>query len=136
MLLGTILMNAAVCLVFIPYFLINALPMLVGFCWLLIPLAVVLSLAYAIFTTILVSLVSGNGCDHCGRLFGAHFAVGIQVFGCLALSMAYNYSQYTYFGGGYLSVLGYEFRSRDTVAWGNALTNSSELQIHSILAFF
>lgn len=133
---GTILMNVGICLVFIPYFLINAFPMLVGFCWLLIPLPLLLSLAYAIFTTILVTVVSGCKFEHCGRLFGAHFLVGLQVFGCLALSMAYNYSQYTYFGGGYLTVLGYEFRSRDTVAWGNSLSNNTELQIHSILAFF
>ncbi len=50
--------------------------------------------------------------------------------------MAYNYSQYCYFGGGYLSVIGYEFQSRDTGAWGRALANSSDLTTHNILAFF
>lgn len=136
LLVGTILMNVTISLVFIPYFLTNALPMLVGFCWLLVPLAVLLSAVYGIFTTILLNIPLGCECNHCGRLFGAHFLLGLQVFGCLALSMAYNYSQYTYFGGGYLDILGYEFRSRDTLAWWSTLTNSTELQVHSILAFF
>jgi hypothetical protein len=50
--------------------------------------------------------------------------------------MAYNYSQYCYFGGGYISVIGYEYQSRDTAAWGRALSNSSDLVTHNILAFF
>ena len=52
----------------------------------------------------------------CPELFGTHSAAGLQVFGCLILSVAYNYSQYCYFGVGYLPVLGYEFQSRDTAA--------------------
>jgi hypothetical protein len=74
--------------------------------------------------------------EYCGRFFLTHCAVGLQVFGCLVLSMAYNYSQYCYFGGGYLPVIGYEFQSRNTATWAQALNNSSELVTHNVLAFF
>ena len=141
LLFGTIFSNALMCLVFVPYFITNALPMFVGFIWLLGPLIIVLVLAYAIFTTIVLNIIlSCTMCSCCGkecrRLFGTHCAVGLQVFGCLAMSMAYNYSQYCYFGGGYLTVIGYEFQSRDTTAWGRAFANSSDLQAHNMLAFF
>jgi hypothetical protein len=131
-------MNALICFVFIPFFILNALPMFVGFCWLLVPLLCALTLAYAIFVTTFVS--SASRCHmckekHCRRFFATHCAVGLQVFGCLVLSMAYNYSQYCYFGGGYLTAIGYEYQSRDTGAWGRALSNSSDLTVHNVLAF-
>ena len=113
--------------------------MLAGFCWVLFPLLFALMLAYALFITALVSTIRKcHECSgkYCYQFFGTHCAVGLQVFGCLILSMAYNYSQYCYFGGGYLSVLGYELQSRDTGAWGRALVNDTQLQTHSILAFF
>ena len=78
----------------------------------------------------------GGENGYCGRFFLTHCAVGLQVFGCLVMSIAYNYSQYCYFGGGYIAVLGYEFQSRDTGAWSRAFSNSTLLETHNILAFF
>ena len=122
-------------------FFTNALVMIVGFCWLLGPLLIILILLYAAFITVVVNIASSsNMCDnsdgYCRLFFGTHCAVGLQVFGCLILSMAYNYSQYWYFGDSYLSAIGYEFQSRDTVAWGRALTNNSQFLTDNILAFF
>lgn len=139
LLIATILSNATICIVFVPYFITNSLPMFVGFIWLLGPLLIVLPLAYASFITVLVSIISKCGMcgdGSCPRFFGTHCAVGLQVFGCLVLSMAYNYSQYCYFGGGYLTAIVYEFRSRDTIAWGQSFSNSTDFQIRNILAFF
>jgi hypothetical protein len=135
----TILLNSAIVLVFIPYFITNALPMLVGFCWVLMPILGLLILAYVIFVLIVVSII--DRCKMCKekfvmRMFATHCAVGLQVFGCLIVSMAYNYSQYCYFEGGYLPVLGYELQSRDTVTWANNIANNSQLIAHNILAFF
>ena len=128
-----IVLNGILLIVFIPFTITNALPMLVGFCWLLIPLLFALIITYALFiSTILWCKKKKNF----RRLFLAHFAVGLQVFFCLIIAMAYNCSQYCYFGGGYLEVIGYEFNSRDTGRWGSTLVNSSQLQAHTILAFF
>ncbi len=52
------------------------------------------------------------------------------------MSMAYNYSQYSFFGADYSSVIWYEYQSRDTAAWFNSLTNSTELDIQNVLAPF
>ena len=136
---ATFIMNLLICVIFVPFFITNTLPMVVGFCWLLVPLWLALSLAYAIFATVLISIVTkGQMCTNglCRRLFITHFLVGIQVFGCLILGMAYNYSQYAYFGGGYLSVVEYEFQSRDTGNWARAIRNSSELTTDTVLAVF
>ena len=118
LLLGaTIIMNVILCIIFIPFLITNVLPMLVGFCWLLLPLLIVLTVTYAIFITTVASIIGKCGlCQngYCKRFFLTHFLVGLQVFGCLIISMAYNYSQYCYFGGGYIRVLGYEFESRET----------------------
>ena len=130
-------MNLLICVIFVPFFITNTLPMIVGFCWLLVPLWLALSLVYAIFATSLISIVTKGEkctCSFSGRFFGTHFAVGIQVFGCLILGMAYNYSQNAYFGGGYLSVVEYEFQSRDTGNWARALRNSTELRADTVLA--
>ena len=140
---ATIVLNSAVCLVFIPYIITNALPMLVGFIWLFIPLLAALVVVYAAFITAFMTWCvcckkeegqSRRG--KCGKLFRTHCLVGLQVFGCLILSMAYNYSQYCYFGGGYIRVISYEFQSRETVFYFNTLGNDSSLVTHNILAFF
>ena len=140
LLLGsTILMNLTLCLVFVPYFITNALPMFVGFFWLLIPLLFVLILAYASFITGIVIIIqkkSGVKKTHARRLFLAHCAVGLQVFGCLVVTMAYNYSQYCYFGGGYISVIPLEFYSHDTLAWGNTFKINTQNQVDTFLSFF
>ncbi|CAF4064207.1 unnamed protein product [Adineta steineri] len=68
--------------------------------------------------------------------FCTHCVVGLQVFGCLVFSMAFNYSQYSFYGGDFNSVPWYEYQSRDTVTWFHSLSNSSELLTHNILAAF
>lgn len=136
---STIIMNVAICLVFLPYMVTNSIPMIVGFCWLLLPLLAILTLVYALIITAFVSIISRCAmCDEgfCCRFFFTHCAVGLQVFGCLIISMAYNYSQYCYFGSGYLPAVVNEFQSRDTVVWAHSLVNDTTFQIHNILAFF
>lgn len=137
---ATVFMNLVVCIVFIPFIITNALPMLVGFCWLLFPLWAVLTVVYAVFIYLLLILI-GKCTDYSfegygKRMFGAQCLVGLYAFGCLILSMAYNYSQYTYYAGGYIRVLGYEFQSRETGAYFIRLGNDSELVGHNVLAFF
>jgi hypothetical protein len=135
----TIVMNSLVCLVFVAFFISNVLPMLIAYCWVLLPILGGLVLTYA---TLITSVISGIrqcqdcGCVYCLKFFGTHCIVGLQVFGCLILGMAYNYSQYSFFGAAYTSVPWYEYQSRDTVAWFNSLTNSSELVIHNVLTPF
>ena len=155
----TITINVTICVIFVPFFITNALPMLVGFCWLLAPLLGVLILVYAGFMSIAITCGASccsdtrvrpfneeedgasqsqvrTGRRRCCYIFGTHCLVGLHVFGCLILSMAYNYSQYCYYGGGYLKVLGYEFQSRDTVSYFSVLGNDTTLVTHNILAFF
>jgi hypothetical protein len=135
----TIISNALICVAFVPFFITNALPMFVGFFWVLIPVLIALTLVYAVFITVVVSSLSKCAMctnKYCKRFFATHCAVGLQVFGCLVISMSYNYSQYCYFGGGYTPVIGYEYQSRNTATWAQALSNSSELVTHNVLAFF
>lgn len=114
--------------------------MIVGYCWLLIPLLAILTFLYAGLIIVVMGIGSSCGMfsnfnNNRAWFFGTHCAVGVQIFGCLIAGMAYNYSQYWYFGDGYFSVIGYEFQSRDTVAWGRALTNDSQLLTENILGF-
>jgi len=136
---SSIVMNSAVFLAFIPFFVSNVVPMLIAYVWVLLPLLGVLVLTYAIFITSVVNAIrqcQDCSCIYCGKFFGTHCIVGLQVFGCLIVSMAYNYSQYSFFGADYSSVIWYEYQSRDTATWFNSLTNSTELDIQNVLAPF
>jgi len=136
---SSIVMNSAVFLVFIPFFVSNVVPMLIAYVWVLVPLLIALVLTYAIFITSVVNAIrqcKDCSCIYCGKFFATHCIVGLQVFGCLIVSMAYNYSQYSFFGADYSSVIWYEYQSRDTAAWFNSLTNSTELDIQNVLAPF
>ncbi|CAF1094335.1 unnamed protein product [Rotaria magnacalcarata] len=132
----TIVLNVGVCLVFIPFFISNTIPMLIAYCWLLVSVLGALVLVYAVFITIVINALrkcDGCSCRYCAKFFAAHCIVGCQAFGCLILSMAYNYSQYSYFGADYTSTIGYEAQSRDTVTWFNSLTNNTDSIIHNTL---
>lgn len=132
----TFVLNTAVASAFIPFLISNTVPMLIAYCWILLPILFGLTLVYAILVTSVVSCVrkcTDCGCGYCLKFFGAHCLVGLQVFGALALSMAYNYSQYSYFGADFMPVLWYEYLSRDTVSWYKTLTNSTELVVDNIL---
>lgn len=133
---STITMNIIVMLVFVPFFVSNTVPMLIAYCWFLLPILGGLVLVYAIFITSTINAL--RKCKNCGfcfclKFFGIHCLVGLQVFGCLILGMAFNYSQYNYFGADYLPTIGFEAQSRDTVTWYNTLTNSTQLIIDNAL---
>lgn len=136
---ATIVMNTGVFLAFIPFFVSNTIPMIIAYCWILLPVLAGVVLIYAIIVTSVVNGIrecEGCGCAYCLKFFGIHCVVGLQVFGTLVFSMAYNYSQYSYYGADYSQVMWYEYQSRDTVVWFNTLSNSSELTIHNLLTPF
>ncbi|CAF0856758.1 unnamed protein product [Adineta steineri] len=139
-LLGTsITLNSLIAMVFIPFFVSNVIPMLIIYSWILVVILVGLILLYAIVITSVVNAIrkcEGCGCIYCTKFFAAHCVVGLQVFGCLVFSMAFNYSQYSFYGGDFNSVPWYEYQSRDTVTWFHSLSNSSELLTHNLLAAF
>lgn len=139
LLITTIVLNCIVCLSFIPFVISNVIPMLISYCWVLLPILGILVLTYATFITAVVNAIKrcqDCGCVYCLKFFGTHCVVGVQVFGCLVFSMAYNYSQYSLFGASYSDVIWCEFQSRDTVYWYKSLTNDTEMLIQNILTPF
>jgi hypothetical protein len=139
LLISSIVMNALAVLVFIPFFISNVVPMLIAYCWILLPILGGLVVLYATFVTSVINAIKqcqDCGCVYCLKFFGTHFLVGLQVFGCLVLGMAYNYSQYSFFGTSYKEVMWSEYQSRDTINWFNTLTNNSDLLIHNLLTPF
>ncbi|UJR10993.1 hypothetical protein I4U23_015177 [Adineta vaga] len=139
LLIITIVLNSLVFLAFIPFLISNVLPMLIAYSWVLFPLLAALVLIYATFITIVVNAFrqcEGCGCIYFWKFFGTHCLVGVQVFGSLVFSMAYNYSQYSFFGADYTSVIWCEFQSRDTIVWYQRLTNDSESLIQNLLTPF
>jgi hypothetical protein len=139
LLIITITLNCLVCLAFIPFFISNVLPMIIAYCWVLLSILVILVLVYAIFISVVVNAITrcrDCGCVYCLKFFGTHCVVGIQVFGCLVFSMAYNYSQYSFFGASYSDVIWCEYQSRDTAFWYKSLTTDSEMLVHNLLTPF
>ncbi|CAF1132923.1 unnamed protein product [Adineta ricciae] len=139
LLISTIVLNSLVFVAFIPFFISNVFPMLIAYSWVLICVLAALVLAYATFITVVVNALrqcADCGCVYFLKFFGTHCVVGLQVFGCLVLSMAYNYSQYSFFGADYTSVIWCEYQSRDTTIWYQRLTNDSESLIQNLLTPF
>jgi len=139
LLITTMILNGGVFLAFIPFFVSNTIPMIIAYCWLLLPILGGVVLIYASIVTIIIN--SCRKCEGCGccffwKFFGTHCVVGSQVFGCLIFAMAYNYSQYSYFGADYSDVMYYEYQSRDTINWFNNLKNNSDKAIHNLLTPF
>ncbi|CAF1430888.1 unnamed protein product [Adineta steineri] len=140
----------------LPFFLTNVIPMFIIYIWISTIYIVVSS--YLIFTGFFVyddidelrkrkeflSTEEVNEEDCCSFMFTQKeiphvafsiiLALFITTFPIL-LSIFFNYSQFFYYGDGYLSTIQDDFNSRSTEQYFNILQNSIKQILHSLLNF-
>jgi hypothetical protein len=127
-------LNFALLSVDIIYILTNALPMGVVFVWLTALYCLILAILY--FGSRYFSKQIAK--NHLKKKIGFHTVLLsslLLITGPLFISILYNYSQYFYFGDGYVQTMQDEYNARSTQAYFDYLKSSVSQIGHSVLDF-